>query len=797
MQHNDSTRFMFRVVVGLFACLISSALYADPPSRVARLSYTNGAVSFSPAGEETWLNAVTNRPLITGDQLWTPEDARAELQLDGATAWLGSNTNISILNLDDNIVQFKVSQGRFNLYIDSLEPKQIYEIDTPNVAISIDRPGFYLVHVDQNQDFTKVSIQKGRADVYGVESAYRIQANKTYRFYGTDLKEFETLLTRYDAFDKWSLNRVEDSKRVTSRKYISRSVIGYQDLDRYGTWREIPQYGRVWSPSRVASNWAPYRNGHWSWIEPWGWTWIDQEPWGFAPYHYGRWTHYDRRWYWIPAPTRTRAIYAPALVFFLGNRNVSTGFSVRGTRSLAWFPLGPGDIYLPPYQYSRDYFYSINRGNTTVNNVTINNIYNNPVFINNLTYQNQAVENALTAVPVETFVNSQSVEQNKLAVSKKDLESSQVMSQAAVVPEQKSIEGAGTSAEQKPSKEVQNRRVVVKSKTPDEAIPFSKKQEKLAQDPGKPLTTEETESLTEKNPDQEKEFVRADGSKASQNLPESTLDQGKPVISEPSEKLKEKNPGQESEFDLPENRGKSELKTEPAINSEVNTESKKPERGPEARPVLEVPKNSKPAPVELPAEQIQEPSKTRPDDFSKESPTASPSESRPERKPERRIEAPRQVEPPVTSVPEEPQELPKENVRPQLERIPDVPKPRPSESRPERKPERRIEAPRQIAPPVTSAPEQSQELPKESVRPQVERIPEVPKPRPSESRPERKPERQIEAPRQIAPPEMRRPEQVQELPKAKPLDAQPPVERIQPDLPVPVVPIDPTIEPIQ
>lgn len=526
MKHSNSPQFPLRVIIGVFACLISSVLYADPPSRVTRLSYTNGAVSFSPAGEEIWVNAVTNRPLITGDQLWTPKNARAELQLNGATAWIGSNTNISILNLDNNIVQFKVPQGRFNLYIDFLEPNQIYEIDTPNVAISIDRAGFYLVNVDENGDFTKVSIQKGRADVYAAENAYHIQANKTYHFYGTDLNDFETLRTRYDAFDKWCLNRADETKRVISRKYVSQSVIGYQDLDRYGSWREIPQYGRVWSPSQVDSNWAPYRNGHWSWIEPWGWTWIDHAPWGFAPYHYGRWTYYHKNWYWIPAPSRTTAIYAPALVFFLGHRNLSLAFSIGGSKSLAWFPLGPGDIYLPPYQYSREYFYSINQGNTIINNVTINNIYNNPVYINNRTYQNLAVENALTAVPVETFVNSKSVAQNNLAVNTQDLEASQIISQAAVAPEQRIIDGAGKRAKCQPSEKVQKRPVVVKSKTPDQAVPFSKKQEKLAQDPGKPLTSEVIDTLKEKSSNQDKQSVRPDISKASLNLPENVGELG-------------------------------------------------------------------------------------------------------------------------------------------------------------------------------------------------------------------------------------------------------------------------------
>ncbi len=53
----------------------------DPPGRVARLGYLQGSVSFQPAGETDWVQAVPNRPMSTGDQLWIDPDSRAEVQL--------------------------------------------------------------------------------------------------------------------------------------------------------------------------------------------------------------------------------------------------------------------------------------------------------------------------------------------------------------------------------------------------------------------------------------------------------------------------------------------------------------------------------------------------------------------------------------------------------------------------------------------------------------------------------------------------------------------------------------------
>jgi hypothetical protein len=91
-------------------------------------------------------------------------------------------------------------------------------------------------------------------------------------------------------------------------------IIGYEDLDTYGVWRDVPPYGWVWTPTNMPAGWAPYREGHWAWVEPWGWTWIDDEPWGFAPFHYGRWAFVAGAWSWVPGrlDPAVRPVYAPA-----------------------------------------------------------------------------------------------------------------------------------------------------------------------------------------------------------------------------------------------------------------------------------------------------------------------------------------------------------------------------------------------------------------------------------------------------------------------------------------------------
>jgi Family of unknown function (DUF6600) len=74
----------------------------------------------------------------------------------------------------------------------------------------------------------------------------------------------------------------------------------YDSLSPYGSWVDVPQYGYVWYPGSVGTNWMPYENGYWAWTDA-GWTWVSYEPWGWATYHYGSWQYIDiYGWVWIP-----------------------------------------------------------------------------------------------------------------------------------------------------------------------------------------------------------------------------------------------------------------------------------------------------------------------------------------------------------------------------------------------------------------------------------------------------------------------------------------------------------------
>jgi len=308
----------FAFVTGVALLTISSWASADPPSRVARLGYMTGAVSFSPAGEDDWIQASINRPLTTGDRLWADAGARTEIQIGGAVIRMNARTSVSILNLDDRIAQLQLTQGALNVRVRRFDPDQVFEVDTPNLAFTLRQPGEYRIEVDPEGDATTIVVRRGQGEAYGEGAAYIIDSRQPYRFTGTGLRDYQFADVRVDEFDRWSTDRDRRYDTSISARYVAPDVVGYQDLDANGTWSADATYGNVWYPTRVASGWAPYRDGHWAWIDPWGWTWVDDAPWGFAVSHYGRWANFGGRWGWVPGPVRARAYYAPALVAFFG-----------------------------------------------------------------------------------------------------------------------------------------------------------------------------------------------------------------------------------------------------------------------------------------------------------------------------------------------------------------------------------------------------------------------------------------------------------------------------------------------
>jgi hypothetical protein len=481
---------------------IAAADDDDPPARAARLSFAGGAVSFEPAGTDEWVDAVVNRPMTTGDKLWTDRDGRAEVRIDSYGLRLGPQTGFSFLNLDDNTVQVRLTEGSLNVRVRRLEDNETLEIDTPNLAFNVLRPGSYRIDVNENGDTTVVSVRAGQGEVTGGGSAYPVHAGDSVTFSGTD--QLSADVQDYqgnDDFDRWCGDRDRRWDRSTAPKYVSDDVVGYEDLDEYGGWRPVPEYGTVWFPRTTVAGWAPYRYGHWVWVSPWGWTWVDDAPWGFAPFHYGRWVTVDGVWGWVPSPPRpavvtvayVRPVYAPALVAWVGGSHFGVGVAVGGAPSgVAWFPLGPRDVYCPSYHVSPRYVERVNVSNTViVNRTQVTNVYNN-VYVNkttnvtNITYQNQRANNAVTATSQASFTSAQPVGRNMVRVDEREVASAPVAPMTNVAPQQRSFAGATGPARARPPVNVVTRQVVAKATPPPPPAPVAKQVQAVQANGGRP-----------------------------------------------------------------------------------------------------------------------------------------------------------------------------------------------------------------------------------------------------------------------------------------------------------------------
>jgi hypothetical protein len=477
MSSRWCTRLLLATVTALL--LSSTAALADPPARVARISFIGGAVSFRPASLDEWSAATLNYPLTVGDHVWTDRGARGELQLGSTVVRIAPLTEFSVLNLDDHMAQFRVTQGALVVRVRAFTDSDVMEFDTPTGAASVLRAGLYRVDVTEAGDASTVTVREGEADIAAGTTAFPLRRDQSAVLAGVDGSQPDVRSAiPIDEFEDWSLTRDRRADSLQAARYVSPEMIGYEDLDANGSWQVVADYGPVWLP-RVGAEWVPYRFGHWAWVEPWGWTWIDDAPWGFAPFHYGRWAFLPSRgWAWVPGTIVARPVYAPALVAFVGDANWNVSVQL-GSAPIGWFPLGPREVYVPAYRVTPDYVRRVNVAHVT--NVNVTNIN-----VTNITYVNRTVPGAMTAVSRETFVQARPVAAAAVAIPSAQARAGAVVAVAAVAPLRSSVVGPAQRAATPPAAAV-TRQVVVRTPPPPAPPPFAAKEAALAQHPGQPV----------------------------------------------------------------------------------------------------------------------------------------------------------------------------------------------------------------------------------------------------------------------------------------------------------------------
>lgn len=340
---------------------------AEALPNAARIQRVEGEVAFNNsdaanAQSDEWVTATNNQPFSVGDRIYTRDKSRASLAFTGRNfARLNPNTSLDVLSLNDRRTQLALRDGSAIFDVGYLNSGDLFEVATPYGAVDLQQPGLYNVGIDNGQ--VLVSVLSGLAQVVGLGASGQINKGEVLTLLGSTAAD--VVLSQVNGRDAGYLvddyygyqypqyydGRYRDYnaylndpyyfdpyRRNVSYQYVNSYIPGLYDLDYYGDWRNLDNYGYAWAP-RVDNGWTPYQTGYWYTDYPYGPTWVSSEPWGYAPYHYGRWAFVGDRWYWVPDNVRTDPVYSPAMVAFIP-------FSQN---EIGWVPLGPGDVYVPHY----------------------------------------------------------------------------------------------------------------------------------------------------------------------------------------------------------------------------------------------------------------------------------------------------------------------------------------------------------------------------------------------------------------------------------------------------------------
>ena len=383
----------------------------DPPSRAARLSEAEGQVWLYSSDSDEWVTVARNRPLTTGDRIATDNGARAEITLGTTTLRLDAATELEIARLDDTRYSVRLRGGSVAARLRNPQSLNEFELVSDEGRFRVQAVGRY--RFDRFDQTSDVTVFNGQATYEARNTALPVTAGQHAQFWldSAGVPQYAIVAPARDAFASWNDDRDRsEDRQVTAGapRYVSPEMTGAEDLDRYGQWQQTPEYGALWVPRSVGADWAPYTTGHWAWVRPWGWTWVDDAPWGFAPFHYGRWVYHRNVWCWAPGTYVARPVYAPALVAWIGGPRTSVSITV-GAAPVGWFPLAPREVYVPSYRSSPRYLREVNI--THVTNVTqITTIVNNRNGeADRRDFANRKYAHAVTFVPADVMTRRQPV----------------------------------------------------------------------------------------------------------------------------------------------------------------------------------------------------------------------------------------------------------------------------------------------------------------------------------------------------------------------------------------------------
>jgi hypothetical protein len=422
-------------LAGLLALLAMAAMVPvrahaddDLPPRVGRVAEVAGELFLAPQdAPDQWVAIGLNYPVATGDNLWAGSEGRAEVDVGGAQFRLAGGTSLHISRLDDRNFALYVAQGRVILRVRVLDPGESARVDTPNGQVALTRPGLYRIDVAPDGRHTELAVREGEGIIDTGSVVQQVLPGQNAALDGA-APQFALVRNGIatDGFDTWSANRDRRYDRARVDSPVSRAMVGAAELDDYGAWETAPDYGAVWYPANVPADWAPYSTGYWTEVGVWGPTWVDAAPWGYAPFHYGRWAHIRGRWGWCPGGYVARPVWAPALVGWVGGPGWRYP-GIQGGPVYGWVPLGWGEAYHPRWKGCSEICWTR---------------YNKPYAVHGArpdapprSYVNATAPGAITAVQGPAFTGRKPVQSHRVAIPAGTLASAPVLAEPAIRPD--------------------------------------------------------------------------------------------------------------------------------------------------------------------------------------------------------------------------------------------------------------------------------------------------------------------------------------------------------------------------
>jgi hypothetical protein len=421
-------------LLAFLAALVASAplaTLADPPGRVGRISFIQGEVALFADPELGWEAAYVNSHVTSENSVWTEPGARTEVRVGSTALRLEEGSQLDVARLDDDTLRAHLARGRLAVRIRFLESGETYTFTTADARFQLRSNGRFRLDADPERGESRLTVFSGSALLDASGGFVQVEPGSSVRVTGGARPSYSLEPAYSSPLDEWALARDERFAQREASRYVSPRMTGWEDLDEYGEWRSEPEYGTLWFPTRVEAGWVPYRDGRWTWVRPWGWTWVDAAPWGYAPFHYGRWVHVHGRWGWYPGRYVARPVWAPALVAWVGGPGWSVSVGAGGPASvIGWYPLSPYDRYVPWYQTNVTY---VNR----INQVTIINRPGQDRRWDRDGHPNRVA--GATVVARENFVSRRPVHGNVARVPGEVVQAQPVSPGVAVLPSRREI----------------------------------------------------------------------------------------------------------------------------------------------------------------------------------------------------------------------------------------------------------------------------------------------------------------------------------------------------------------------